>query len=251
VTERRFREERAALERWVLLQQAAESMAHRIRNPLAELRTRLQLMTRRSGSEEIREGLDESIRLLDRVARSSGELLQPEDEPAFRPEPLDLGELALEIAEAYRRRFERRKVGFRMELPDEPVPLVADRRALLLALECLLEGFLSLTEPGGGHRIEARCEQAGHGPDREIRFEIQGPCFLPLPEDERWRTYDPLLFDLRMSRAWPFSVAHYLLDRSGGRLRVRRCREGRVVLRTILGRPRTNDQDGAETGEER
>jgi len=229
-----LREERAALERSILLQQAAQSLAHEIRNPLGSLRGRLQLIGRKIEDPKASAGIRDAIDIIDEIVTSSLDQFGFKSDVNLLPVNLDITALIVALAERYSHRFQKRKVTFHIEDPNKVISFEGDRQMILLALECLLEGFLLQIKPDHGGEIKWSCDYVDCETPDHCWIEFQGPSFLPINKYNEWRTFDPLFFENSYAQAWPFSVAHFLLAKHGGIMRIRALSNGDVGLKTYL-----------------
>jgi PAS domain S-box-containing protein len=141
------------------------TLAHELRNPLAPLRTSLEIVRRADGDAGVvaeahatmERQVAQMVRLIDdlldvsRISRNKLEL---------RREPLDLVALVRETAAASLPQFEQAGLELRVELPDEPLPMQADPVRLAQVLGNLLTNAGKYTESGGHVRLSLRREGA-------------------------------------------------------------------------------------------
>lgn len=163
----------------------AGDIAHDLRTPLARLRTRLEV----AGDDPAmsREAIiDTSIAAIDQLLALFGAVLRiaeiEEGAEAASRAPVDLAELAGEIAEAMQPVFEEAGLTLRLDCPPGVVAL-ADRQQMASALINLLENALCHTAPGTQVSVSA----AIHGPHALLEVADTGPG---VPDAELGRIFD-------------------------------------------------------------
>lgn len=162
------------------------TLAHELRNPLAPMRTGLDLLQVLCGDAV---ACEEPLRIMDRQLRHLVHLVNDlldvsrisRGMIALRTERLDLAEIidaALEMSESGLRRGERRLA---VDVPPEPLPVEGDRVRLVQVVSNLLNNAAKFTETGGritlrvlrrGDRAEIRVQDDGRGIPRERLAEI-------------------------------------------------------------------------------
>ena len=139
------------------------TLAHELRNPLAPLRTGLQLLnlapgepSERSVREMMQRQLAQMVRLIDdlldvsRISRGKIEL---------RKERMELASILQAAVETSRPQIDARTHELLMHLPDEPVFLDADPVRLSQVFSNLLDNAAKYTEPGGRIEVNARLDR--------------------------------------------------------------------------------------------
>jgi len=164
------------------------TLAHELRNPLAPLRTGLDLLQQLghepAKTEQVRLMMD---RQLTHLVRLVDDLLDvsriTRGKIALHKEPLDLRDVirsALEMSES-----EITKGGQRLtvDLPPQPLPVAGDRVRLVQVVSNLLNNAVKFTEEGGRIWILA----ARHGEQAQIRVRDDG---TGIPPQEASRVFD-------------------------------------------------------------
>ena len=179
-------------------------LAHELRNPLAPIRTSLEILRRSAVSDPaveraramIERQVAHMVRLVDDlldVSRiSRGKIL-------LREERLDLAGLVRTTADDHRASLEAAGLSLRIDVPDEPVFALGDPTRLAQAVDNLLQNAGKFTDKGGS--VEVRLEV--HGPVALIRVTDTGIGMAP--------DVVPHIFE-------PFTQADRSLDRSRGGL---------------------------------
>jgi CheY-like chemotaxis protein/two-component sensor histidine kinase len=187
-------------------------LSHELRNPLAPIRHGLEILALRHGEDKIIRSMQSQVvhlvRLVDdlldvsRIMRGRVEL---------RPESVELGELVRQSAAAVRPQVTQREQKLVLSLPDEPIPLHADRVRLVQVIENLLNNASKYTEPGGRIELVAREE------DGELRLTVRDDGIGIEPD------LLPHVFDL-------FTQSARTLERSQGGLGI-----GLTLVRQLVG----------------
>lgn len=139
------------------------TLAHELRNPLAPIRTGLELMRLAKDDpqllDEVRETMErqsqQMVRLIDdlldvsRISRGKLEL---------RPRTASLQEIVRRAVESVQPLFDEKRHRFELEQPSEPVFLHADPERLSQVLSNLLDNAAKYTPAGGAISLAARRE---------------------------------------------------------------------------------------------
>ena len=179
-------------------------LAHELRNPLATIRTVVEILRRGSQDPEPnRRACEMADRQVEHMVRLLDDLLDlarmNRTDLQLRTEPLDLVTVARESVEAFRSSMGARDLTF--EAPCGPVAVRADRGRLEQIIANLLTNAAKYTEPGG--RVRVRVERKGD--QAYVSVQDTGIGIDPLVL--------PTIFDL-------FVQADRRLDRSAGGLGV-------------------------------
>jgi two-component system, NtrC family, sensor histidine kinase PilS len=106
-------------ERLATIGRLAAGIAHEIRNPLASISGSVEILRSLPGADaESRQLVDIAVREVDRLNRLITDLLDYARPRSEEQQPLDLGEIAFEIAKAFE--HERRAIDLRVEVKAEP-----------------------------------------------------------------------------------------------------------------------------------
>lgn len=129
-------------------------LAHELRNPLAPMRTALEVL--RLGGNDVATR-DRLSLVLERQVRHMSRLMDDlldvsrisRGTTLLRREPLELGRLVRDTVEDYRRTAEGAGVSLELELPDEPCPVLGDPLRLAQVIGNLLQNAVKFTGAGG------------------------------------------------------------------------------------------------------
>jgi len=139
------------------LQGVGENIAHDLRTPLTALRTRLErAMDMAGGETPLAQTIGQSIEGVDRALSIVTALLRIADIEHVRRESafnwFDLGEIVVEVAEAYQPVAEEKGVGLTCAVLN-PAAVRGDRQLLTEALVNLTDNAVKFTPPGGKIRM--------------------------------------------------------------------------------------------------
>ena len=148
----------------VSLQRSEEFIAeaaHRVRTPLATVRTQAEITLRRVEKEENRASVREMIRAIDESSRAAGQLLD-HAMVTFRtdhlePEEIDLGQLALETVERVRPMADLRDIGLSVR-NRAPARMQGDRILVQSALRNVLDNAIKYSGPESDVTLTLRRE---------------------------------------------------------------------------------------------
>lgn len=151
------------------------TLAHELRNPLAPLRTGVEVLRRAEDPETLSGGLDVLERQTDRLSRLIDDLL---DVNRITHGRLELKKELVELGEIFRGALEAatplaEEAGHRLEVsrPEEPLHLQADPLRLEQILINLLSNAVKYTPEGG--RIQLVAERLGGGDVGRVRISVR------------------------------------------------------------------------------
>jgi signal transduction histidine kinase len=158
------------------------TLGHELRNPLAPILNALEIM-RLSGNK-----MDIITRQRERLERQVGQMVRLVDDLLdvsrittgklrLTPESLSLQDVIQAAVEISRPQLEKASLKFSTDLPNEPIPLYADRVRLAQVFSNLLNNAAKYTEAGGqvsivvelsGEHVVVRVRDTGVGIPREV-----------------------------------------------------------------------------------
>ncbi len=150
--------------------------AHRVRTPLAIVRTKAEIALRRLENPEDKKALREMIRAVDESSRSAGQLLD-HAMVTFRTDNLmtsnlDLNALTRETCEHLLPTAELKDINIEMDLPDTFLPFTGDPILLQNALRNILDNAIKYSPADSEIKVEISCENG-----TKISFTDQGRGF--------------------------------------------------------------------------
>ncbi|MDL2226481.1 PAS domain-containing protein [Deltaproteobacteria bacterium OttesenSCG-928-M10] len=150
----RLKAELAKKERLAALGSLAAGLAHEIRNPLGAIRGLSQhLLNKGPADSRDREALEVMLSSVDRLNATITNFLDYARPAVIRPAPLDLAELVKNMATLAGHDAKARQVDIKLEMPDEPVPIVGDEALLSQAF---LNLYLNAIEAAGVNDEDGR-----------------------------------------------------------------------------------------------
>jgi signal transduction histidine kinase len=152
------------------------TLAHELRNPLAPLRTSLELI-RIAGNtpesvEEIREEMEEQVALLVRLVDDLLDVSRiTSGKIRLQRRPTELAALVARAVQANRAAIDQGQIDLSIILPDSRVLLDSDPVRFAQVVSNVLNNALKFTDPGGRITISAELTSADAGP-REVVLRI-------------------------------------------------------------------------------
>lgn len=155
-------------------------LAHELRNPLAPVRTGLELLAQLpEGSPEAARALEVMTRQVRHMVRLVDDLLDisriAQGRVEFRPARIQLGDVIRHAVEVTRGHFEASRHELVLDLPEGPIELDADEVRLSQILENLLTNAAKYTPEEGRIELRARLD----GPMVDIRVIDNGMGLEP------------------------------------------------------------------------
>jgi signal transduction histidine kinase/ActR/RegA family two-component response regulator len=130
------------------------TLAHELRNPLAPMRNALALLRSQGDEAPVRDNARTILeRQLAQVVRLIDDLLDisriTRDKLVLRREPVTLASVIRDSIDTVRPTIDAAGHTLEVDLPDDPIPLDADRARLTQVFSNLLDNAAKYTEPGG------------------------------------------------------------------------------------------------------
>ncbi len=150
--------------------------AHRVRTPLAVVRTQAEVTLRRLEKPKDRQSLREMIRAVDESSRSAGQLLD-HAMVTFRTDHLletefDLGDLTRETCAHLQPAASLKDIALALDIPEAPMPFTGDPILMQSALRNILDNAIKYSPADSEIRVVIRA-----GAHYEILFHDQGRGF--------------------------------------------------------------------------
>jgi PAS domain S-box-containing protein len=142
-------------------------LAHELRNPLAPLRTGLQILKMSPGdgpaAEQTRAMMERQVMHMSRLVDDLLDVSRvTKGKLTLRPERLDLGRLVRTVAQDHRDAFARSGLSLNVDVPELPVWVLGDAARLTQTADNLLQNAAKFTDRGGtvSVRVEADRQRA-------------------------------------------------------------------------------------------
>lgn len=224
------------------MQQFTADAAHELRTPIAVLRTGLDVALRRERTaEEYRTALSEALHdteRLDRLAEDLLTLARLESLPPRPPVVVDVGEMLLELADAYQPIAERRQVQIAVTAT-AALTVHGSSADLYRLFANLLENGIRHARAGGAVQVRV----TGRGAAVEVTVADDGDG---IPADELARVFDRFFRgrgEPRGGSGLGLSIARAIARAHDGEVRVDNARAGGCVATALL--PRAGDAAAA------
>jgi signal transduction histidine kinase len=197
--------------------QMAAGIAHEIRNPLMAIKLLVQTAADRSDGPSLRprdfQVLEEEIIRLEEIVSGFLDFARP---PRPDPRPVEVAELATQVATGLRPRGELQGVSIIVEPPAEPVVVSADPNQLRQVLLNLLFNAIDAQPRGGEVRIAAHIDRA-HSQDPQLMLTVtdNGPG---LPSGVGERIFEPFVSTKESGLGLGLSICRRIAEAHGGTL---------------------------------
>ena len=142
-------------------------LGHELRNPLASINTALEVLRRQGTADPAGEVRMRGIvqRQMDHMARLVDDLLDvsriERGKLPLKLEPVDLGALVRDVADAERARIEEAGIRFELDVAERPLWIDGDPTRLTQVIYNLLSNAAKFTERGGTIRVSAQPDAEG------------------------------------------------------------------------------------------
>ena len=238
------------------LQAVAElsaSLAHEIKNPLASIRSSVELLAQGRVSQEEQATLERLVLTeSDRLSQLLSEFLEYSGLKLGERRPLDPGEVAKDCVALLRRHPEADDVELRCQVPDEPVLIHCDPDLLHQALFNLLLNAVQFAGPGGV--VQVVVEDLRSVPNVR-RTGIRRPVGITVrdsgpgvEEDEAQRIFDPFFTTRRGGSGLGLAVVHRAVEAHEGAVFVEEAPEGGAQFVILLPAGDAPGRDEVLTG---
>ena len=207
--------------------QMAAGIAHEIRNPLMAIKLLVQTATDRPGGPTLRprdfQVLEEEIIRLEAIVSGFLDFARP---PRPEPRPVDVVELASQVADGLRPRADLQGVSIIVEEPAEHVIASADPNQLRQVLLNLLFNALDAQPRGGEVRVAAAVEGA-EDPQLAMTVADNGSG-LPLGVGER--IFEPFVSTKESGLGLGLSICRRIIEAHGGSLTAANRPQGGAIF---------------------
>ncbi len=196
-------------------------LAHEIKNPLAAIKTFVQLIPRKFDNEAFRDKFNVTVpRELDRVNGIVENLLELARSPRMSFSAVDVNGLVRRVLDLHSRQMEERRVDWDARL-DPALPLArADGEYLIRALSNLVVNALEAM-PGGGRLVVATAPAAGRtaagGRAVEIRVADTGAGMDPQTVSQ---LFNPFFTTKAKGTGLGLALTHKIVEEHGGTISV-------------------------------
>jgi two-component system sensor histidine kinase HydH len=194
--------------------QLAAAMAHEIRNPLAVIRSGVQLVAQTGAdSAEQRQLLTEVVGEVDRINRAISNVLgfsRPRELSLARIDLRGVVDHALTLLEPY---CSHHGIGVERHLPEAPVPAMADAGELHQVLLNVLLNACQASPDGG--RIEIRMTTAEAAGRRQILTTI-ADAGRGMTDAEQAKAFEPFFTTKANGTGLGLSICRQIMARHGG-----------------------------------
>jgi len=217
-----YRRKMVAQERFVRLGEAARTLAHEMKNPLAAIRIQLGYLKRVLGRRDYKQltVIEEEVARLSLLADRVGDFIR---HPEGSPEPLELGAFLEDLVKRFDSRVRLRKRG------PEALEVLFDRERLRSVVENLLRNALESMEREG--EVEVLLGQEGGKACLEVLDRGVG-----VPADSLGKLFDPFFTTKTRGSGLGLAIAKAFVEARGGRIELKPRAGGGTVVKVTLNR---------------
>lgn len=200
-------------EQFAALGEAAAAIAHEIRNPLGIIKTSGQVIRMKApladGSDRLIGFILDEVDRIDRLVQDLLDYVRPKEPES---EPLDLRlDIVLRVLDFAAPELDRRGVTMALSAPDEPLPILGDRRHLYDAVLNIVLNAMDAMPGGGQLTVEIRREEG----EAVARIEDSGDG---VPEEIRARIFDPFVTSKPRGTGLGLAKVRSVVEQHGGRI---------------------------------
>jgi two-component system sensor histidine kinase HydH len=188
-------------------------VAHEVRNPLAALRSTVQLWQRLPDRARTPESMDAVVRSVDRLNDLVSRLLYFARSGHDARRPVDLNALVRDALELMRARADEQKVTLGADLDPNLPPLAASAQALQQVVLNLTANALQAMPAGG--RLECQTRWLSVEGEVELRVRDTGPG---VPAEARDRLFEPFFTTRAEGTGLGLALCREIVRQHGGRI---------------------------------
>jgi signal transduction histidine kinase len=232
----RFQREAAQKERLLSLGRLSTVIAHEVRNPLMIIKAALRSLRPEASPPEIREAVSDIDEEVDRLNRIVHDVLDFARPPAFSLEPVDLGRLCRDAAEAASASGEGPLIA--VDLPEDPVTVTTDAERLRTALVNILlnarqavsarEAAGDRLAPGDGDSTADVGLRLERTPPGRVRMSVWDRGTGIRPQDLA-QIFEPYFTTRRTGTGLGLPIARNIVEGLGGTLGIRTAASGTTI----------------------
>lgn len=208
----------------IRIKQFTADASHELRTPISLIRATAEIAVDRSRpAEEYLEALQEILEEAERTSQVIDNLMllarADSRNEILERSPLDVRLVAREAIEQGRKLAHQKRVGFDSNLPDRPIPILADSDALRRALLILIDNAVKYTPEGGHVSLDAALDNGSALISvRDTGIGI-GPEDLTKIFDRFWRA-DKVRSREPGGAGLGLSIAEWIVQMHGGAIEV-------------------------------
>jgi signal transduction histidine kinase len=188
-------------------------VAHEVRNPLAAVRSTVQLWQRLPDRSRTPESMDAVVRSVDRLNDLVSRLLYFARSGHETRQAVDLNTIVREVLELMRAQADAQKVTLGADL-DSKLPQVAGSAQALQQVVLNLTTNALQAMPGGG-RLDCRTRWLAAEEEAELRVRDTGPG---VPADARSRLFEPFFTTRAEGTGLGLALCREIVRQHGGRI---------------------------------
>ena len=197
----------------------ARQVAHEIKNPLTPMKLSIQHLQRafKADPEQaaplIRSMSDTLIGQIDTLTRIADEFSHFARTPEPQKENLDWRELVQSVAQLFQNEQAHAGARISLQLPDEAVPIHADRSQLIRVLNNLIKNAVQAIPEGRPGKVEIDLQHAGDKAVLSVRDNGTG-----IPEEVQPKVFSPNFTTKSSGMGLGLAMCKNIIDLTGGRI---------------------------------
>lgn len=226
-------------ERLAALGRLVAGVAHEVRNPLATMRLRIQMIQREARGGRV----DESCAIaLDEIERLNGmvkRLLNFARPVRFQPEPTDLKQLAEQRLSRFSENAHEKGILFKTDFPEDGALLPIDQSKMAQVFDNVIQNAIeAMTESGGTLWVSVTSTVKSASGTDKVRVEFRDTG-NGISSSMISRIFDPFFTTKPSGTGLGLSICHEFVRAHGGEIQVESAEGDGTSVRIIL--PMRND----------
>jgi signal transduction histidine kinase len=221
-------------ERLAALGRLVAGVAHEVRNPLATIRLRVQMVQRESKTPRVDESCGIALEEIERLNGMINRLLNFARPVRFQPEPTDLKQLAEQRLGRFAENAHEKGIEFRTEFPEDGALLPIDQSKMAQVFDNVIQNAIeAMTESGGTLWVRVTSTTKSISGTDKVRVEFRDTG-NGISSNMISRIFDPFFTTKPSGTGLGLSICHEFVRAHGGEIQVESAEGDGTSVRIIL-----------------